>query len=111
MARVVDVCDATLRDEVLQADQLVLLDLWGDWCAPCRALEPLLAEFASTYAGRLKICRLNVCRNPRSAAAFHAASVPTVLLVRGGEVVGQQVGLPQRAELVSLIEEHLPAVR
>jgi len=106
-AKVIDVTDATLQKEVLAADTLVMLDVWGDWCEPCKALEPLLARLARTYAGKLKVCRLNVSSNPRWASAFHIESVPTLLLFRSGQVVGQHVGGADPAGLTGLIETHL----
>ncbi len=109
--KVVDVTDATIPDEVLSSETLVMLDVWGDWCEPCKALEPLLAQFAQKYAGKLKICRLNVSSNPRAASAFHIESLPTLLLFRSGRVVGQHVGSADRTSLAGLIDSHLGAVR
>ncbi|MFH1145196.1 MAG: thioredoxin domain-containing protein [Candidatus Eisenbacteria bacterium] len=109
--QVIDVTDATLNQEVLSAQTLVMLDVWGDWCEPCKALDPLLAGLARTYAGKLKICRLNVGSNPRAASAFHIESVPTLLLFQGGRVVGQHVGGASAESLTGLIETHLSATR
>jgi len=111
LPQVIDVTDATVPTEVLSADTLVMLDVWGDWCEPCKALEPLLAKIANSYAGKVKVCRLNVASNPRSASAFHIESIPTLLLFRSGRVVGQHVGGASADSLTGLVERHLHSAR
>jgi thioredoxin 1 len=110
MSRVIDVTDATFEREVLQAKTPVMLDVWGDWCEPCKALDPLLHEMARLYAGKMKVCRMDVGTNPRTASACRVFSLPTLLFFRGGEIVGQHVGSVRPAELHGKIEDHLQVV-
>lgn len=107
MPSVVDVTDATFKDEVLRSEIPVMLDLWAEWCEPCLKLNLAVAKMANDYEGRLKICRMNVAANPRTVAEYHVNSLPTVLFIREGHVVGQHVGLPRMSDLSSKIEGHL----
>jgi thioredoxin 2 len=76
----------------------VLVDLWAPWCGPCRMLEPVLEEVARSFAGRLKIVRVNVDKATTVAARFDASSIPTLLVMRNGEVLDRIVGaLPSAA--------------
>jgi thioredoxin 2 len=70
----------------------VLVDLWADWCGPCRMVSPVLEQLASQMAGRLKLVKVNVDESPALAQRFDARSIPTLLLVKRGVVVSRQVG-------------------
>ncbi len=107
MARVVEVTDATFAAEVLQSGVPVMLDLWGDWCEPCKRLDPIVEELAHAFAGKMKVCRMDVGSNPRTASAYHVFSVPTLLFIQAGRVVGQHVGAARARELALKIEDHL----
>jgi thioredoxin len=107
MSRVIEITDATFEREVLRASTPVMLDLWGDWCEPCKALEPVVREIARSYAGKMKVCRLDVGSNPRTANAYRVVSLPTLLFFRSGEIVGQHVGSVRPADLKMKIEDHL----
>jgi thioredoxin 1 len=73
MSRVIEITDATFEREVLRASTPVMLDLWGDWCEPCKTLDPLVREIARSYAGKMKVCRLDVGANPRRCSSFARA--------------------------------------
>ena len=110
MSRVIDVTDATFEREVLRSATPVMVDLWGDWCEPCKLMEPLMQDVARRYAGRVKVCRVDVGANPRTANAWRVVSLPTLLFFRSGEIVGQHVGSVRAAELKSKLEDHLQLV-
>ena len=107
MPGVVNVNDANFRDEVLHSELPVVLDLWADWCEPCKKLDPTVRRIADEYDGRLTICRMDVARNPRTVAQYHVMSLPTLLFIRAGQVVGQHVGSARPADLTRKIEGHL----
>jgi thioredoxin len=107
MSPIVEVTDATFANEVLSSSLPVMLDLWGDWCEPCKALDPIVGEIARTYAGKMKVCRMDVATNPRAASALHVQSVPTLLFIKSGQVVGQHVGAARARELAGKIAHHL----
>ncbi len=77
---------------VVDTSLLVLVDLWAPWCGPCRQVAPLLEKLAVERAGTLKVVKVNVDDNPRTQAQFGAQSIPTLVLLRGGQEVGRKVG-------------------
>jgi thioredoxin 2 len=99
----VDAGDTDLT-EALATRQLVLIDLWAPWCGPCRLVAPVLERLAGRYAGRVKVVKVNVDDNPATAARYDARSIPTLVLVRNGEVVGRVIGAQPEATLVREIE-------
>lgn len=91
----VDATDSDF-DEVVATKLPVVVDLWAPWCGPCRMVAPILERVSKSYAGRLKIVKVNVDQNPRIQARFQAQSIPTMLLLKDGKVVARQVGaMPQ----------------
>jgi thioredoxin 1 len=104
---VVHVSDESFDRDVLQADTPVLVDFWAEWCGPCKAIGPVLDEAASQYAGRLKIAKVNVDENGSTPAKFHIRGIPTLLLFKKGQLVGQKVGALPKAALTAFIEQAL----
>lgn len=100
----VPVTDATFKSEVLTSDVPVMVDFWAPWCGPCRAVAPVLEELSGTYAGKLKIAKLNTDENPETTAAYGITSIPTINIYRGGELVKQIVGARPKPALVTEIE-------
>ena len=87
-------------DETLTAHQGVLMvDFWAEWCAPCKAIAPVLEDLAKESAGRVTLAKVNVDENPGLAARYGIRSIPTILLVKGGSVVDQIVGAVPKAQL------------
>ncbi|MCK4302858.1 MAG: thiol reductase thioredoxin [Candidatus Eisenbacteria sp.] len=107
MAMLVDVTDSTFEDEVLRSEVPVMLDLWAEWCEPCKKLELSVEKIAGKYEGKIKICRMDVSCNPRTVAQYHVMNLPTLLFIRSGEVVGQHVGSAKPTDLTRKIEGHL----
>jgi len=82
----------TFEDEVLRADGPVLVDFSADWCPPCRMMDPVVDELATTLAGQLAVGRLDVDRHPEMGARFGVLSMPTLILFAGGRPVDRLVG-------------------
>ena len=99
--------DGTWESEVLHSDKPVLVDFWAEWCQPCRVLAPTIEALAEEYADRVKIGKLNVDENGTTSAMYQVRGIPTVLLIKGGEVKEQVVGLTSKDSLSKLIEKHL----
>ena len=104
---IVQLTDATFDAEVLKSPIPVLIDFWAPWCGPCRAIAPIVAEVADAYAGRVKVGKINVDEDTRVAAMHSISAIPTLLLVKGGQVVEQLVGAVPKNKLVALLDRHL----
>ena len=87
----------------------VLVDLWAPWCGPCRMVSPALAQLATELAGKIKLVKVNVDNSPRLQQRFGVQSIPTLLLLRGGQVAARQVGAAPAPQLRSWLDQALQA--
>ena len=105
-AGVVEVSDATFEQDVLQSEQPVLVDFWAVWCGPCRAIAPIVDDLATTYAGKLKVAKVNVDQNGAVPSRYGIRGIPALLFFKGGKVADQIVGYVPR----EVIEEKVARV-
>ncbi len=102
----VHVSDSSFKKAVLRSDVPVLVDFWAPWCAPCRTIAPFIDKMADEFAGQVKVVKLNVDENPRTAQQFSVQSIPTVIVFRNGAVLERRVGANPGA-IRSMIQESL----
>ncbi|MDY6917149.1 MAG: thioredoxin [Chloroflexota bacterium] len=105
MAEVLTVDDGSFEESILKADVPMLVDFWAPWCAPCKAVAPILGELASEYEGKLGFARINVDEQPANASKYGITAIPTLLVFKGGQPVGQVLGFRPKAQLKKAIDE------
>ena len=91
----------------IRASPTVVVDLWAPWCGPCRVISPILEELTREYPGRVKVVKVNVDENPGLAARYSAMSIPTLVVIRDGEVVDRIVGALPKPALTQRVLPHL----
>ena len=104
---VTDVQDSVFDAKVIKSDKPVLVDFWATWCAPCKAIAPIVEELSGEYAGKVDFYKLDVDNNRATAAAFGVRGVPTLILFKGGKVVDQMVGAGSKDRMKAMIAKAL----
>ena len=99
--------DDSFETDVLNSEKPVLLDFWAEWCGPCKMIAPILDTIAEEYGDRLKVVKINIDENPQTPHRYSVRSIPTLLLLKGGSVEGQQVGAIAKGMLTSFIDQHI----
>ena len=98
------VTDATFAADVEGSQLPVLVDAWAVWCGPCRMIEPIVDELANEMVGRARIAKLNVDENPITASRFGLRSIPTLLVIKGGQEVDRILGVQPKMEILKRLE-------
>ncbi len=106
---VIELTDDNFEAEALKADTPVLVDFWAEWCGPCRMLTPIIHEIAEATAGRLKVGKVNVDQAQRVATQYGIQSIPTLILLVGGQVKETLIGAQPKAQILAKIEAYLGA--
>jgi thioredoxin 1 len=99
--------DANFEQEVLKSDKPVLVDFWAPWCGPCRTVGPVVEDLAETYKGRVKVGKINIDDNPKTATSYGVMSIPTLILFNKGDIVDKLIGLSPKDRLEGLIKKAL----
>jgi thioredoxin 1 len=102
--KALEVTDANFEDAILNAEQPALVDFWAVWCGPCRIVSPIVEEIADEYDGRLVVGKLDVDSNRDTAVRFGIQAIPTILLVKDGEIADRIVGAVDKNSLKSKLD-------
>jgi len=94
---------SNFQSDVLQSAEPVVVDFWAEWCGPCKMIAPALEEISAELGGKVKIAKINIDENPELAAQFGVRSIPTLMLIKGGEVADMKVGAAPKTALSSWI--------
>ena len=107
MAEIVEVTDQDFEAEVLQSETPAIIDFWAEWCAPCRAIAPIVKDLAESYGDKVKIVKMNIDENPSTPAKYQVRAIPTVLAFRNGEVVEMLQGARPKAAFEEMVQKLL----
>ncbi|MFH1228682.1 MAG: thioredoxin [Planctomycetota bacterium] len=101
---ITEVTDDTFEAEVINSKLPVLVDFWAPWCGPCKMITPILEKLAPEYQSKVRITKVNVDDSPETATDYGISSIPTLLLIKSGEVKEQVVGFQSEPQLKKLLD-------
>lgn len=101
---ILKVTDASFKNDVMESKKPVLVDFWAEWCGPCKAIAPVLEELVQEVGETAIIAKLNIDENPQTPAVLGIRSIPTLMLFKGGKMVGMKVGVQSKTALVAWIQ-------
>ena len=99
--------DDNFQETAIDTKGVAVVDFWAEWCGPCRAITPIIEELATTYEGKATIGKVNVDHNPNVSMKYGVRSIPTILILKDGEVVDKHVGMTSKQNLQDKIDAHL----
>jgi len=94
-------------DQVIEENPYVVVDFWAEWCAPCRAIAPIVEDLARKYAGKVTFAKVNTDENPKIPQKFMVMGIPTLLFFKAGKLVDQVVGAMPRGPFEERVRKHL----
>ena len=101
------IADAEFESLVATTEEPVLVDFWAEWCGPCKAIAPTLDDIATSYAGRVKVVKVNVDHSPSSSRKYNIRSIPTLMLFKGGKVQATHIGMANKSQISQLIDKNI----
>jgi thioredoxin 1 len=107
MSNALSITAQNFDSEVLQSGIPVLVDFWAEWCGPCRMIAPSVDAIAEEYAGKLKVCKVNIDAEAAVASRYGIMSIPTLILFKGGKIIEEIVGALPKQKIAEKIQPHL----
>lgn len=99
--------DSNFDEQVVNSELPALVDFWAEWCAPCKSIAPIVEELAGEYQSKVRIGKLNVDENPKTATQYGIRGIPTLLLFKEGKVVNQMVGVKSKTEIQKNLDNNV----
>lgn len=97
----------SFEETVMKSTKPVLVDFWAEWCAPCRMIAPVVDQIAADYEGRAVVGKINIDEEPDLAGRFGVMSIPTLLLINGGDVKDKTVGVVGKDKITAMLDSAL----
>lgn len=105
--KIIHLTDDTFEKNVLQSEGVILVDIWAEWCGPCKIISPILDEISEEFFGKLIITKLNIDYNQVTTTKYGIRSIPTLLLFKNGELIATKVGVLSKSQLKEFLGENL----
>lgn len=104
---IINVSDSNFDSIILKSELPTLVDFWASWCAPCKAIAPVVDEMATQYNGKVRVAKMNVDDNPATPGKYGVRGIPTLILFKNGKIVDQLVGAVPKSQIKELIDKAL----
>jgi len=99
------VSDEQFEEQVLKSSEPVLVDFWAEWCGPCKMIAPILDDVATSYAGKLRVAKINIDHNQKTPRSYNVRGIPTLMIFKDGKVQATQIGAISKTQLTQLIDK------
>ena len=104
---IINTTDKSFEEDVISSETPVLVDFWAEWCGPCKMIGPILEEIDQEMSDKVKIVKLDVDSNSQTAMKYAIRSIPTLIIIKDGEVMSQHIGAASKAQIENFINQNI----